>query len=484
MTEHRRGEVITFYSYKGGVGRSMALANVATLLAQRGRRVIAIDFDIEAPGLHRYFLDAASTAQRYEPVTPPRTGVIDLFHALRERLSREFPDDEAYCADPERTEQTLAETIRALVDSGDYTYRIQLANPNTSPPTFAALDLVPAGRFDGTYAERAHDFDWRSFYRDFAEAFEVFARILAEAYDYVLIDSRTGITDIGSICTAQLPSQLALVFAPNQQALDGVLEVGLEAARIHRRQRGAPLVLFPLISRVEDAEDVLKRHWIERAITGFEELYRAEPGSSPFGEGEGESESSAGALREYFARVRVPYRTYYAYGEQIAAERELVTETGGLAAALELFVQALERQQPASARSSVAPRDRRTGEKAEGLILISIGDGSIRAQVEQSLGALNLSAIEIVLDYASAKFVDPDPGQWREQAAAIRDQVRRWVDDPRYERFHLFYRGPVISAPLLGALIAPSRELNIYYYDNGRYSFAYTLNRRFLRGSA
>lgn len=117
--------------------------------------------------------------------------------------------------------------------------------------------------------------------------------------------------------------------------------------------------------------------------------------------------------------------------------------------------------------------------------VISIGGESIRSQVEQSLDALNLQNVEIVLDYASgAKFVDPDPAHWREQAAAIRDQVRRWGDDPRYERFHLFYRGPVVSAPLLGALIAPSRELNIYYYDNGRYSFAYTLNKRFLKGSS
>ena len=31
--------VVTFYSFKGGVGRSMALVNVAAELAARGRRV-------------------------------------------------------------------------------------------------------------------------------------------------------------------------------------------------------------------------------------------------------------------------------------------------------------------------------------------------------------------------------------------------------------------------------------------------------------
>ncbi len=46
--------VVTFYSYKGGVGRTMALANVAALLAQDGRRVLVVDFDLEAPGVPSY----------------------------------------------------------------------------------------------------------------------------------------------------------------------------------------------------------------------------------------------------------------------------------------------------------------------------------------------------------------------------------------------------------------------------------------------
>ena len=45
---------VTFYSYKGGVGRTMALANVAAILAKQGRRVLLIDFDLEAPGLDAF----------------------------------------------------------------------------------------------------------------------------------------------------------------------------------------------------------------------------------------------------------------------------------------------------------------------------------------------------------------------------------------------------------------------------------------------
>src|SRR5436309_1062165 len=45
-------ETVAFYSYKGGVGRSLLLANVAVILAQAGRRVVCVDLDLDAGGLH------------------------------------------------------------------------------------------------------------------------------------------------------------------------------------------------------------------------------------------------------------------------------------------------------------------------------------------------------------------------------------------------------------------------------------------------
>src|SRR5262245_57150851 len=55
MNATSSGKIITFYSYKGGTGRSMVLANVAWILASQGKRVLTVDWDLEAPGLHRYF---------------------------------------------------------------------------------------------------------------------------------------------------------------------------------------------------------------------------------------------------------------------------------------------------------------------------------------------------------------------------------------------------------------------------------------------
>src|SRR5689334_21505165 len=48
------GQIVTFYSYKGGTGRTMAVANVAWIMASAGLRVLVVDWDLDSPGLHRY----------------------------------------------------------------------------------------------------------------------------------------------------------------------------------------------------------------------------------------------------------------------------------------------------------------------------------------------------------------------------------------------------------------------------------------------
>src|SRR2546423_416248 len=60
---------VTFYSYKGGTGRSMALMNVAAILADRGKKVLVVDFDLEAPGITTFDLARPSKA---------RLGLVDF----------------------------------------------------------------------------------------------------------------------------------------------------------------------------------------------------------------------------------------------------------------------------------------------------------------------------------------------------------------------------------------------------------------------
>lgn len=70
------GKVCTFYSYKGGVGRTFALANIAAVLTRWGYRVLCIDWDLEAPGLHLYFDNYMSQDR------PKSPGLLELIQRI------------------------------------------------------------------------------------------------------------------------------------------------------------------------------------------------------------------------------------------------------------------------------------------------------------------------------------------------------------------------------------------------------------------
>ena len=83
--EHKLGQIVTFYSYKGGTGRSMAVANCACWLVKKfpalTRKVLVMDWDLEAPGLHRYFAETACLQENLD-----RPGIINYFDAIQNRL--------------------------------------------------------------------------------------------------------------------------------------------------------------------------------------------------------------------------------------------------------------------------------------------------------------------------------------------------------------------------------------------------------------
>jgi hypothetical protein len=171
--------VVTFYSFKGGTGRSMLLANVAWILASNGKRVLMIDWDLEAPGLHRYFepflLDRDMTAT---------DGVID------------FVTDFALAAmTPEETQAAPAGGAPWFAPYADIArYATSLQWDDFGKGT---IDFVGAGRQGTSYSTRVNSFNWNDFYTRFGGgAFLEQMKSAAKAsYDYVLIDSRTGVSD-------------------------------------------------------------------------------------------------------------------------------------------------------------------------------------------------------------------------------------------------------------------------------------------------
>src|SRR5882724_6057047 len=82
------GTLVTFYSYKGGVGRTMALANIATLLATWDKNVLVVDWDLEAPGVEHFLIPPGPDLIAAQG----RRGLIDLLTELSAQASPDFAE--------------------------------------------------------------------------------------------------------------------------------------------------------------------------------------------------------------------------------------------------------------------------------------------------------------------------------------------------------------------------------------------------------
>lgn len=323
------GRIITFYSYKGGTGRSMALANVAWVLASNGRKVLVIDWDLEAPGLHRYFAPFL-----LDPELSRTEGLIEFVRNFEdETLTPPFGSDEngglAETNDEQEGFDEWRSPTPAPLDS-DRLEELSDIRPyavalNYSFPREGRLDFVPAGRQDANYSARVTSFDWDNFYQRLGGGpfFEACRRQLMDQYDYVLIDSRTGICDTSGICTIQLPDTLVVCFTANNQSITGAAAVTESVKKYwssHQRANSAPIKIFPLFTRVESAEKEKLRLRKQLAHAEFTLFLDHIPESQ----------------REvYWGGVQVPYAPFYAYEELLATFGDTPREVGTVLYAME-----------------------------------------------------------------------------------------------------------------------------------------------------
>ena len=230
----------TFYSYKGGVGRSMALVNAGVELARRDRRVLLVDFDLEAPGLDTF--DIFESKQ-------PRLGIVDYVHKYLE--SGEADDLEKY------------------------------VHPCYVDAIGKQIWIMPAGGSKPDYASRFQHIDWGELYAN--QNGYLLMENLKQQWedtvhpDYVLIDSRTGLTDVGGICTRQLPDAVAIFYFPNEQNLQGAGKVVREIRSESEGPRKKDIVLHFVMSNVPDLDD--EHQILEKKIGEFKRQFelQAEP---------------------------------------------------------------------------------------------------------------------------------------------------------------------------------------------------------------
>ena len=173
-------------------------------------------------------------------------------------------------------------------------------------PTGGYIDFVGAGRQGATYSERVNTFDWKRFYElGGGRMLDKAREQLRANYDWVLIDSRTGVSDTAGICTMQLPDTVVTCFTMNRQSIDGVDAI-MRSIRAFRSPTvdGSDIAFYPMATRIENAEKErleIARTYARDRLAGFV------------------PSQNASLEHSYWDSMEVSYRPYYAFEEVLSA---------------------------------------------------------------------------------------------------------------------------------------------------------------------
>ncbi|MGK3969217.1 AAA family ATPase [Sorangium sp. So ce118] len=249
--------IVSFFSFKGGVGRTTALVAFATQMARANRSVCVIDLDLEAPGVGALFPSGT--------VRPPY-GLVDYLleyplYKQRQGASLSLEDYFYTCDDP------------AIIGTG------------------VPITVVPAGTIDELYLEKLARLDYERLLSPVADEEAPLAMLLRQLRSdrrpaYVLIDSRAGLHDIGGLALNGIAHLDVLFGLDSEQSWDG-LGVVVDHLGRRRIERGLPQQDCALVYAMAPPSTSSDRqgrheHYIDRAHTLFEErFYDADDADPP-----------------------------------------------------------------------------------------------------------------------------------------------------------------------------------------------------------
>ncbi|MFS8201670.1 FxSxx-COOH system tetratricopeptide repeat protein [Streptomyces sp. CWNU-52B] len=295
-TPGRQTKIITFSSYKAGAGRTMALANIAWIMASQGKSVLTVDWDLDDPALHLY----------YSKYLPNRDlsmsdGILDMFSTFAATASSQ-----------ERGAEHLRELHPQHTDFKRYDVDVHYPFPNGGH-----LYYLGPGRQDDRYRDRLRAFDWDLFQdtddgREFLAALR--SRMRHSEYDYILIDSGAGLSADAGICTVALPDTVVIGLSLHRRAIEGARDI---ARRIEAQPRHITLHVMPL--RVDTTIETTR---FERALA------EARTALDPYLGLTGEE-----SLDAYWNEVLIPYQPHFSLAEDLAVMVEHPLHSASLVSA-------------------------------------------------------------------------------------------------------------------------------------------------------
>ncbi len=243
--------IISFYSFKGGVGRTTALAALATNLARAGEKVVIIDFDLEAPGAGLIFAPPTGL--------PVNLGVVDFL--------LECP------------------ILKKSLDISEFFYR---CDDQTVVKDGDPINIAPSGKLDSWYLEKLARVNYEFLYRSASEhtaersPLHNLLRLLRSKLkpDIFLVDSRAGLHDLGGLSLSGIAHLQVLFGLRSQQSWDGltlvISHLGKEMIISGQLQR-ACVVVHAMASPQGAVREEEIRNFKERSFQVFCDSYYDSP---------------------------------------------------------------------------------------------------------------------------------------------------------------------------------------------------------------
>lgn len=241
--KQRGPPILVFYSFKGGVGRTTALASFAIQRARRGERVAVIDTDFDAPGVGTLLAaDRQGTTARW--------GAVDY----------------------------LLERPQGPVEFRDY-YHACRREPVTGN---GEILVIPAGRIDAGYVGKLSRLDLEPRPVE-GEGAHPLLMLLDETRDalqpqWILIDSRAGLADSAGLLLQGLGHLYVLFGTSSEQSWRGLRLVidRLGADRVQRKRAQAEcLLVHAMVPRSPEVFAEAAAEFSERARDEFSEHFYA-----------------------------------------------------------------------------------------------------------------------------------------------------------------------------------------------------------------
>src|SRR5208282_5416248 len=132
--------------------------------------------------------------------------------------------------------------------------------------------LSPGQQDNGVYKNALSALDWDTLYEKLygGEFLDALRAHWKETYDYVLIDSRTGLSDIADICTLHLPDMVVDCFTLSTQGIEGAAKVATQIPQ--STGLGRDITILPVPMRIDHSREhkvVAGMEFAERMFAGL-----------------------------------------------------------------------------------------------------------------------------------------------------------------------------------------------------------------------